>query len=87
MKIIINHILWWLFLIAGTAVVSAVTSHKITPEGMLSSMAGHLSFAIGAALIPWIVYRLLGKPLTTEEMMSTITVGWLILATANLLVS
>ncbi len=53
---------------------------------MLSSIVGHLIFAIGVALIPWIVYRFFGKPLNTEEMMTTITVGWLILAVANLLV-
>jgi len=84
MKIITDHILWWILLIAATAVVSAVTSYQITPGGMLSSIAGHLIFAIGVALVPWIVYRLIGKPLTTEQMMATITAGWLILAIANL---
>lgn len=86
MNIITNHILWWVLLIAATAAVAAVTSHQITPGGMLSSIVGHLIFAIGVALIPWIVYRFFGKPLNTEEMMTTITVGWLILAVANLLV-
>ncbi len=47
-------------------------------------MAGHLTFAIGVALIPWIVYLLFRKPLNAVQMMSTITVGWLILAVANL---
>ena len=84
MKIISDHILWWILLIVATAVVSAVTSYQITPGGMLSSMAGHLSFAVGIALVPWIVYRLIGKPLTTEQMMATITAGWSILAAANL---
>ncbi|WP_147303531.1 hypothetical protein [Rhodohalobacter sp. SW132] len=84
MKIITDHILWWILLIVATAVVSAVTSYQITPAGMLTSMAGHLAFAVGIALVPWIVYRLFGKPLNTEQMMATITVGWLILAVANL---
>lgn len=84
MKILTDHILWWILLIAATVVVSAVTSYRITPGGMLSSIGGHLAFAIGIALIPWITYRLIGKPLNTEQMMATITVGWLILAVANL---
>jgi hypothetical protein len=86
MKINTKYTLWWILLIATTAAVSAITSYQITPGGLLSSMAGHLAFAIGIALIPWIVYRLIGKPLTTEQMMATITVGWLILAVANLTV-
>lgn len=84
MKIIINHILWWILLIVATAIVSAITSYHITLGGMVSSMTGHLAFAAGVAMIPWIVYRLIGKPLTTEQMMATITAGWLILAIANL---
>lgn len=84
MKIITDHILWWILLIVATAVVSAITSNQITLVGMFVSMAGHLTFAIIISLVPWIVYRLFGKPLTTEEMMATITVGWLILAVANL---
>jgi hypothetical protein len=84
MKIITNHFFWWILLIAATAAVSAVTSYQITPGGMISSMAGHLIFAVGVALVPWIVYRIFGKPMTTEEMMATITAGWLILAVANL---
>jgi hypothetical protein len=73
-----------MLLIAATAIVSAVTSSQVTLGGMLTSMAGHLTFAIGVALIPWIVYLLFRKPLNTAQMMSTITVGWLILAVANL---
>lgn len=86
MRIITDHILWWILLIAATAAVSAITSHQITPGGMFTSMAGHLIFAVGISLIPWIGYRLFGKPLNSEEMMATITVGWLILAVANLTV-
>jgi len=84
MKIITDHILWWILLIAATAVVSAVTSYQITLGGMLISMLGHLTFAVLISLIPWIVYWFFGKPLNTEQMMATITVGWLILAVANL---
>jgi hypothetical protein len=84
MKIITNHILWWVLLIIATVIVSALTSYQITARGMVSSMAGHLAFAAGIAMIPWIVYRLIGKPLTTGQMMATITAGWLILAIANL---
>ncbi len=84
MKIITEHILWWTLLVAATAVVSAMTSYQITLGGMLVSMVGHLTFAVGIALIPWIIYRFIGKPLNTEQMMATITVGWLILAVANL---
>ena len=84
MKIITDHILWWILLILATVVVSAITSYQITPGGMLSSIAGHLAFALGVSMLPWVFYRLIGKPLNSEEMMATITVGWLILAVANL---
>lgn len=84
MKIITDHILWWILLIVATAIVSAITSNQITPAGMFTSMAGHLTFAVGIALLPWIIYRFFSETLTTEEMMSTITVGWLILTVANL---
>jgi len=84
MKIITDHILWWILLIAATAVVSAITSYQITPGGMLTSITGHLAFAVGISMLPWVFYRLIGKPLNTEQMMATITVGWLILAVANL---
>jgi hypothetical protein len=84
MKIFTDHILWWILLIAATAVVSAITSYRITLDGMISSIAGHLAFAVGISLLPWTFYKLIGKPLNSEEMMATITVGWLILAVANL---
>ena len=84
MKIITDHILWWILLLAATIIVSAVTSYQITMGGMLSSIAGHLAFAVGISMLPWVFYRLIGKPLNTEQLMATITVGWLILAVANL---
>ncbi len=84
MKIVTDHKLWWLLIITATGIVSAVTSYQITLAGMLSSMIGHLVFSIAVAMVPWVFYRIIGKPLTTEQMMATITVGWLILAIANL---
>jgi branched-subunit amino acid ABC-type transport system permease component len=80
------HKWWWLALLVATLAVSAITSQTVTAVNMLYSVAGHFAFAIGVAAIPWIVYRLVGRPLTTEQMMATITVAWLILAVANLLV-
>ncbi|MDZ7757729.1 hypothetical protein [Rhodohalobacter sp.] len=76
--------IWWLTLLILTILVSIITSHVITFTGLLSSMAGHLAFALIASLLPWGGYRLVGKPLTGEELMATITMGWLILAVANL---
>jgi len=58
----------------------------VTAIGLLSSVGGHLAFAGVVAQLPRLVYWLLGAPLTTEELMATITVGWLILAVANLAV-
>jgi len=81
-----KHKWWWTALLSATIVVSAITSQKVTAVNMLYSVAGHFAFAIVAAAVPWIVYRLIGRPLTTEQMMATITVAWLILAVANLLV-
>ena len=75
---------WWLILLMLTIVLSIITSQNITFTGLLSSVAGHFAFALIASLLPWGVYRLVGNPLNGEELMSTITMGWLILAVANL---
>lgn len=84
MKLFTNHKLWWCILLVATVAVSAITSYTITPAGLLISVAGHLVFATGISLLPWLFYRLIGNPMNTEEMMSTISVAWLILAVANL---
>ncbi|TVQ73485.1 MAG: hypothetical protein EA363_03140 [Balneolaceae bacterium] len=86
MTLFSNHKWWWTLLLSATIAVSVVTSYEVTAVNMLYSVAGHFAFAIGVAAIPWLVYRLAGHPLTTEQMMATITVAWLILAVANLLV-
>ena len=86
MKIISHYTWWWTLLIAATIIISIITSQHVTVINLLISVAGHLVFSIVVATVPWLVYRLFGNPLTNEQMMSTITVGWLILAVANLLV-
>lgn len=86
MSIFRNFGFWWLALLAGSVIVSAVTSQHITLTGLLMSTFAHLLFAVFVSGLPWIVYRLLNKPLTQEQLMSTITVGWLVLAVGNLLV-
>lgn len=73
-------------LMAATLVVSIVTAYEVTVPGLLSSVLGHFAFAIGVSSVPWLIYRLAGHPMDTEEMMATITVAWLVLAVANLLV-
>jgi len=72
--------------VSATLVVSVVTAYEVTAVGLLSSVLGHFAFAIAVSIIPWLFYRLIGHPMNTEQMMATITVGWLILAVANLLV-
>lgn len=71
----------------ATISVSIVTSAEVKMFELMISVAAHLLFAIVVALLPLIVYWLIGRPLNTEQMMWTITVGWLILAVANLSVS
>jgi len=78
--------IWWLILLILTIIVSSVTSHNITIIGFLSTMAGHLIFALLASLLPLGVYWIAGKPLNGEEFMATLTMGWFILAVANLAV-
>ena len=78
--------IWWLILLILTLVVSVITSHEITFKGLLSTMGGHLAFALISSLLPGLVYWLAGKPLNGEEFMATVSMGWLILAVANLAV-
>jgi hypothetical protein len=84
MKLITNHRVWWSILIVATLIVSVITSQEITLTGIIISMLGHLVFSFAVATLPWIVYWLIKKPLNTEQMMTAITIGWLILAVANL---
>lgn len=86
MKLFNNHKMWWTLLLVTTLVVSVITSQNVTAIGLLSSVIGHFAFSVGVAAVPWVFYHLIGRPLTTEQMMATITVAWLILAGANLLV-
>jgi hypothetical protein len=78
--------IWWLILLILTLIVSLFTSQQITLSGLLSTIGGHLAFAVLASLIPGLVYWLAGKPLNGEEFMATVSMGWLILAVANLAV-
>ena len=78
--------IWWLIILTLTIIISIITSHEITIVSLLSTMAAHLVFALTASLLPSLVYWLIGYPLTGEEFMATITMGWLILAVANLAV-
>jgi len=86
LKLFSNHKWWWAVLVAASIIVSIITSYQVTLAGLIGSVAGHLLFSIVVAYIPWLFYWLLDRPLTSEEMMSTISVAWLILAVANLLV-
>ena len=86
MKLFRDHQWWWISLFIATVIISAITAQQVTAMGLLSSVGGHLAFAGVVAQLPRLVYWLLGAPLTTEELMATITVGWLILAVANLAV-
>jgi hypothetical protein len=78
--------IWWLILLLLTLFVSLITSQQLTFAGILSSMGGHLGFAIVVSLLPLGVYLIVGNPLNGEEYMATVTMGWLILAVANLAV-
>lgn len=84
MKVIRDHKLWWVILLILTVFVSLITSANVTITGLLSSVFGHLFFAIIVSFIPFIVYFLLKKPMSSEEHMATISMGWLILAVANI---
>lgn len=84
MKLITNHKWWWGFLIIATLIVSSLTSQEVTFMGIMISMTGHLIFAVAMAALPWLVYHFIKNPLNTEQMMTAITIGWLILAVANL---
>jgi len=78
--------IWWLILLILTLIVSVITSHELSFTGLLSTMGGHLVFAVLASLLPSLVYWLADKSLNGEEFMATVTMGWLILAVANLAV-
>lgn len=86
MKKVKKYGAWWLILLILTLAVSVITSQEINFTGLLSSMGGHLAFAFVASLLPGLVYWLAGKPMNGEEFMATLSMGWLILAVANLAV-
>ena len=84
MKKALIYAIWWLILLILTLIVSLITSHQITLTGLLNTMGGHLGFAVITSLLPTLVYWLAGKPLNGEEFMATVSMGWLILAVANI---
>jgi len=86
MKKVQKYTIWWLVLLILTLVVSVITSHQITFAGLMYTIAGHLAFALIASFLPGLVYWLAGKPLNAEEFMATLSMGWLILAVANIAV-
>ena len=80
-----NHPLWWGLLLTGTLLVSLITTKSgLSFYSLLNSMAGHLLFATIIAAVPALIFRLLKRPLSTHWIMILFTVGWTILAAANL---
>lgn len=84
MEVLRGHKLWWAILLILTVIVSVITSAAVTVLGLVSSVIGHLLFAVLVSFIPFITYSFLKKPMSSEEHMATISMGWLILAVANI---
>lgn len=79
-----NHLLWWSLLLTGTLLVSLITTKSgLSIYSILNSMAGHFFFAAVIAAVPALIFWLVKRPLSTHRIMVLFTVGWTILAVAN----
>ena len=85
MKLFSSHKAWWCGLVVASLIVAFVTADSLSIVAVLGSVIGLMLFSFLLAGLPWFVYHLIGKPMTSTQMMTTITVAWLIASLLNII--
>lgn len=78
---------WWAALAGGSLVVAFFTKDDLGAVEALGKAIGMMLFSLLVAGIPWLFYCLIKKPLTTTQIMSTVTVIWALFALSQFVVS
>lgn len=80
MVVFSKHKVWWAVLLVATIVTVVRATGATHPIEVGIPVVGHLLIAFLLAGLPWFIYRLLKKPLTSEQFMWTYTVAWSLFA-------
>jgi hypothetical protein len=86
MNLFTTHKGWWAALAGGSLVIAFLTVEDSGVASSLGMAIGLMLFSLLVAGIPWLFYRLIKKPLTTNQIMSTVTVIWILFAISKFLV-
>lgn len=87
MNLFTDHKGWWTALAGGSLVVGLLTMDDPGVGGALGKAIGMVLVSLLVAGIPWLFYRLIKKPLTTTQIMSTVTAIWVLFALSQFVVS
>ncbi|MEE8113559.1 MAG: hypothetical protein V3T23_04315 [Nitrososphaerales archaeon] len=87
MKLFAEHKSWWVALTIGSLLVAILTAKDLGIGGILGKTIGLLLLSLVLAGIPWLFYRLIKKPLTSTQIMSTITAIWILSVISQFMVA
>ena len=87
MKIFSDHKIWWGALAIGSVLVATLTTSDLGIGGILGKSLSHLFFSLILGGIPWLISKLIRKPMTSAQLMTTITVVWGLLVSSQLIVA
>ena len=87
MKIFSDHKIWWGALAIGSLIVATQTTSDLGIGGTLGKAMGMILFSLVLGGIPWLISKLIRKPMTTVQLMTTITVVWGLLVASQFMVA
>ncbi|WP_342349782.1 hypothetical protein [uncultured Nitrospira sp.] len=87
MNLFTAHKGWWTALAGGSLVVAFLTMDDLGIPGALGKAIGMMLVSLLVTGIPWLFYRIIKKPLTTTQIMSTVTVMWALFALSQFVAS
>ena len=87
MKIFSDHKIWWGALAIGSLIVATQTTPDLGIGGILGKSMGIILFSLVLGGIPWLISKLIRKPMTSVQLMTTITVAWGLVVASQLMVA
>ena len=87
MKIFSDHKIWWGTLAIGSLLVATLTTADLSIGGILGKSISHILLSLVLGGIPWLISKFIRKPMTSAQLMTTITVVWGLLVASQLMVA
>ena len=87
MKIFSDHKIWCGALAIGSLIVATQTTADLAIGGILGKSMGIILFSLVLGGIPWLISKLIRKPMTSVQLMTTITVAWGLVVASQLVVA